>query len=126
LPDKEDLDKKIEGIVLKDIRYAPEAYLFIMDALQITKHQLRREGHVSGQELSHGIKNFGLYLFGLLTKKVFANWGIYRTSDFGNIVYNLIEADVFGKSEEDNMGDFEDIFDFQDVLVDNYPFRFGD
>jgi len=126
MSEEQSIYARINDIISKDLRYSREAYIFIMDTLQVTKHQLQREGHVSGEELSYGIKNFGLYLFGLMTKRVLESWGIYRTEDFGNIVYNLIEAGILGRSEEDSVDDFKDVFDFQEELIDKYPFRFGE
>jgi uncharacterized repeat protein (TIGR04138 family) len=120
------LDDRIRDIIKKDPRFTPEAYLFVMDTLNITKSQLNREGHLTGQELSYGVKSFGHYLFGLMAKRVFANWGIFKTDDIGDIVYNLIEAGMFGKSEEDDILDFHNVFDFKDELVDKYIFRFGE
>ena len=43
---------------------------------------------------------------------VFRNWGVYKTADFGEIVFNLVECDLLGKRESDSRHDFDDGFDF--------------
>jgi uncharacterized repeat protein (TIGR04138 family) len=48
---------------------------------------------------------------------VLHNWGIYRTADFGNLVYNLIGVSLLSASSEDRQDDFDDIFDFQEAFV---------
>ena len=61
------------------------------------------ERHVTGQE-----------------KCVLNSWGVYRTVDFGNIVFNLIEIGQMKKTDRDKLEDFENVFDFDRELVDNF------
>jgi uncharacterized repeat protein (TIGR04138 family) len=44
-------------------------------------------------------------------------WGVRRCRDFGEIVFNLIEYNVFSKTESDRREDFSDIYDFEDAFV---------
>ena len=39
-------------------------------------------------------------------------WGINRTDDFGEIVFNLVEAELMSKTDEERLEDFHDVFDF--------------
>ncbi len=41
----------LRQIVEKDTRYALEAYLFVLEALFFIRKKLKKEGHVTGQEL---------------------------------------------------------------------------
>ena len=56
--------KKLQKVVSKDFRYSMQSYQFIFEALDYTASQLGKkynssieeERHVTGQELSEGIK----------------------------------------------------------------------
>jgi uncharacterized repeat protein (TIGR04138 family) len=120
-------------IVRKDPRYAYEAYEFVFDALDHTQKMLKRvppkdaersEGdtryHVSGPELVEGIRDLALREYGLMARTVFHRWGIQRTGDFGEIVFNLIEAGLMSKTDQDTREDFRDIYDLDQALVQDY------
>lgn len=47
---------------------------------------------------------------------VLANWGIHSTSDFGELVYNLIRIEQMRKSDTDRREDFNDVYDFDDAF----------
>jgi uncharacterized repeat protein (TIGR04138 family) len=47
---------------------------------------------------------------------VLANWGINSTSDFGDLVYNLIRIEQMRKSETDRREDFDNVYDFNDAF----------
>ena len=48
---------------------------------------------------------------------VFDNWRVHSTQDIGNMVFNLIGAGIFGKTEEDSVEDFKSVYDFQEAFV---------
>jgi uncharacterized repeat protein (TIGR04138 family) len=103
-------------ILDKDKRYDPEAYSFIMASLDYTIKKLKRKGHVTGQELSEGVKDYCLDQFGPLARLVLEKWGIKSTNDFGEIVFNLINSGLLGKTEEDRKEDFYDRYDFKEAF----------
>lgn len=113
----------VDQIVAADNRYAKAAYFFLREALDFTVKDLNRQRseragqHVSGPELLHGVRQFALDQFGPMVMTVFEEWGVRRCSDFGNMVFNLIELGVFGKSDTDKLEDFEDQFRFEDAFV---------
>jgi uncharacterized repeat protein (TIGR04138 family) len=37
--------------------------------------------------------------------------------DVGHIVFKLIEVGLFGKSEEDDLSDFENLYDFKEAFL---------
>ena len=76
--------------------------------------------HVTGQQLSHALRQFASDQFGLMAKLVLNSWGINSTSDFGSIVYNLIEIGAMSKSKGDRREDFDDVFDFEDAFVKEF------
>ena len=47
-----------------------------------------------------------------MTPVVLKNWGVTSTSDFGEIVYNLIKVKMMKKSQSDQREDFNDVYDF--------------
>jgi uncharacterized repeat protein (TIGR04138 family) len=116
-----DFYEKVERIVEKDPRYKVAAYAFVMLALNYTLSKLDKPRHVTGRELLGGIRKFGLAQYGPMTKTVFDYWGVRRTRDFGEIVFNLVEHKLLGKTEEDKIEDFESVYDFEEEFVKNYP-----
>ena len=121
-------DPKLSEIVARDPRYAYEAYEFVDRALQFTQRRLGRQRnpdvqpgdkrlHVSGPELLAGIRDLALIEFGMMAHTVFGVWGIQRTDDFGNIVFNLIDAGLMSKSDDDTPGDFHAVFNFDEALT---------
>jgi len=76
--------------------------------------------HVTGPELLEGIRDLALQQFGLMARTVFRMWGIDRTDDFGEIVFNLVESELMSKTDEDTLQDFRDIYDLDQALVKGY------
>ena len=108
--------KKTEEISGKDARYKPDAYEFIMQALIFTQKKLKKQGHLSGQELAQGARDLALQQYGPMAKVVLGHWGIKSTEDFGEIVFNMVENDLLGKTDEDSREDFKGVYDFQDAF----------
>ena len=112
----------LDSIVANDARYQRDAYIFLRDALDYTtKQQKKARGttvrHVAGPELLEGVRQYALKEFGPLVITVFESWGIRACEDIGHMVFNLIDAGVFGKTEEDSMEDFKSVYDFQEAFV---------
>jgi len=112
----------LDSIVASDPRYQRDAYVFLRDALDFTtKQQKKVKGatvrHVTGPELLGGVRQYALKEFGPLVMTVFDNWGIHSCEDIGNMVFNLIGAGIFGKTEEDSIEDFKDVYDFEESFV---------
>ena len=116
------LEERLKQVVARDGRYHVNAYRFVYEALDYTVKQLEKKRHISGRELLEGIKNLALEQFGGLAVKVFDVWGVRKTADFGNIVFNLVEADLMSRSEDDNREDFDGVYEFRDVFrIDAKP-----
>jgi len=112
----------LDSIVASDPRYQRDAYVFLRDALDFTtKQQKKVKGvsvrHVTGPELLDGVRRYALKEFGPMVMTVFENWGIRSCEDVGNIVFNLIGAGVFGKTEEDSIEHFKNVYDFEEAFV---------
>lgn len=121
-----DFSEVVDQIVKEDPRFEKGAYFFVRRALDHTlksaKAGFTREGHhVSGGELLEGVREFALEQYGPMAKTLFDNWGIRETVNFGEIVFNLVEFGVFGKTDQDSLDDFRDIYDFEEAFV--HPFE---
>ena len=111
----------LKRICMEDPRYDMEAYIFMREALDHTIKTLKKpddgpERHITGQELSEGIRQYALQEFGPITFEVLDSWGVKKTDDFGEIVFNLVNAGELGKTEEDKREDFKDSYDFYEVF----------
>lgn len=115
-------EEAVALIIREDPRYAPDVYAFLRQALDFSVHMLHKPDqgparHVSGQELLEGIRLLALQEFGPMARTVLASWGVTRTGDFGNIVFNLIEKGILGRKPEDKKSDFCGCYDFEDAFV---------
>ncbi len=118
----------VDAIIAHDPRFERDAYLFVRDALEFTTKQLKKkahsspgECHVSSQQLLEGIRQYALHQYGPMVPTVFEHWRVRSCEDLGAIVFNLIEAREFGKSEHDTIEDFRRGFSFDEAFVQ--PFR---
>jgi uncharacterized repeat protein (TIGR04138 family) len=124
-------------LLCEDRRYKLEAYQFVRSGLEYAQEVLelgRREEtpvgdgevrlvrHVTGQDLCHALKAYAHDQYGYLARLVLKDWGIVCTSDFGEIVYNLIKIGEMTKSPEDRREDFDQVFDFDQALVESFVF----
>ncbi len=118
-----ELIEKVKQVAKEDSRYKFDAYLFVFEALDFTVNNIVKERrHVTGKELLEGIKQHAWKQFGPLAKMVFNLWGIYRTDDFGEIVFSLVNKSLMGKTETDSKEDFKDVYDFGQVFsMQNLP-----
>jgi uncharacterized repeat protein (TIGR04138 family) len=121
-------------ILPRDGRFALEAYEFVLDAWQHSSRLLGKppqkgkpvetpEHHVSGRQLLDGIRDLALREYGLLARTVLARWGVHRTDDFGDIVYNLIEANMMSRTPEDTRADFHAVYDLDEALTQRFEIR---
>jgi len=109
--------KRLAKVTTKYTEYKTEAYHFIMVGLHYTLGKLKEQRHLTGQELSCGIRDYALEQFGPLVKTVFEYWGIRETYDFGKIVYYLIEEGLMAKTDEDSIEDFRDVYSFDEAFT---------
>jgi len=135
--------QSIARLVREDRRYALEAYIFIFESLRYgqerlglgTEHKARRkrrardkspategeaeeriERHLTARELCEAARQLALEQFGFMAKTVLNNWGIRGTSDFGEMVFNLIRIGECSKTDADRREDFDNVYDFDEGL----------
>lgn len=108
----------IERIVRRDSRFDPQAYLFLKDALDFTLKRASegndgKPRHVSGRELLVGFRDLALQEFGPMATTLMAEWNLKSTRQVGEMVFHLIEEQMFGRQESDSIKDFENVYDFE-------------
>lgn len=128
-------------LVNVDKRYKLGAYLFVRDGLSHAQDVLRighegedeaavsmveKERHLTGQQLCEALRQYALDQYGYMAKTVLNSWGLQTTSDFGEIVYNMIREKLMKKSETDRREDFDDVYDFDTALQQNYDISLPD
>lgn len=121
----ETFEDAVQACLVRDGRFAADAYGFVREALDFTLKDLGadRPGHrrhISGGELLEGFRRLAIKEFGPMALRVLESWGLRRTDDVGAIVFNLVEAGVLGKTPRDSADDFKGGYDFQRAFTDPF------
>ena len=106
----------LQGVLDRDRRYPLEAYRFMFESLDYTLAGLEKVRHVRGPELLDGVREYAIEQFGLMARPVFRCWNIKETRDLGNVVFNLVDAGLMGKSGDDTIEEFVGVYEFEDVF----------
>ena len=112
-----DLMLSIKNLAERRGVFRPEAYFFVLEALENAMASMDERGHITGEDLLVWIKDLGQERYGIMAGDVFNAWGVNATIDFGRIVFHLVEAGLLRKRDEDSLSDFIDKFDFQDAFA---------
>ncbi len=115
-------EQSVVSILKRDKRFDPHAFFFLKDALDFTLKRIAESNggqarHVSGPELLAGYRDFALEQFGPMASTLMNEWSIRKCQDVGDMVFHLIEEQVFGKQDSDKQEDFSEVFDFQAALI---------
>ena len=115
--------KPMEQVILDDGRYPPEAFGFLYDALGKAVRDFHGQGvgpgaqrHVSGRQLCESLRDLAIHRWGQLARTVLAKWNVHETIDFGSMVFLLVEAGFMRATEQDNIEDFRDVYDFDETF----------
>lgn len=141
--------KRLMQLLRQDQRYKLDAYIFVESGLSYAQRHLgmgsgpplepgRRKRkpatdateepspvprHVTGQELCEALRLYALEQFGLMAKLVLGSWGVHATSDFGEIVFNLIRVGRLRKSASDCREDFDGVYEFDEAFCRRFEIR---
>jgi uncharacterized repeat protein (TIGR04138 family) len=115
-------EQSVLSILKREKRFDAQAYFFLKDALDYTLKRIaeNNEGqarHVSGKELLEGYRDLALDQFGPMASTLMREWGVRKCLDVGDMVFHLIEEQVFGKQDSDRREDFSEAFDFEESLI---------
>lgn len=111
----------IAQLCRRNPRFAAQAYLFVLEALQRRMLLLDAPRHITGPELAGSVRDLALKRFGLLARTVLEHWGVSSTSDLGEIVFLLVDHGVLTKQDTDSREDFEGLFSFERAFEAEYP-----
>jgi uncharacterized repeat protein (TIGR04138 family) len=122
---KPNFSETLDRILKQDGRYDRDAYVFVREGLDYTLklHKKVIQGakrHVTGQELMEGLRRYALQQFGPMSKTVLNFWGVHKCEDFAEIVFNMVDEGILGKSDQDRREDFKDGYDFDEAFVKPY------
>ncbi len=113
-------DLAVKEVCAKDARYSPDAYQYLREVLDFTvKRIMEAEGqprHVSGEELMLSFRDYTLQEFGPMSHSLLKEWGLKKTLDVGEMVFNLIDVGEFSKEDGDSLNDFKLIYSFKDAF----------
>jgi len=109
-------EQAVSEIVSRDRRYDFDAYLFILEALEYTYRMIGERRHVTGEELLEGVRRYGRERYGPMAQTVLEHWGIRRCEDVGEVVFNLVDKGLLGKTDRDSRKDFTGGYDFKDAF----------
>ncbi|HSP44174.1 MAG TPA: Minf_1886 family protein [Luteolibacter sp.] len=115
-------EQSVYQILQREKRFDAQAYFFLKDALDFTLKRIAeknagRARHVTGQELLEGFRDLALEQFGPMASTLMHEWGLRECQNVGDMVFHLIEEQVFGKQESDQREDFTGNFDLVEALV---------
>ena len=115
-------EQAVESILKREKRYDPLAYLFLKDALDFTLKRAADDNggeprHVTGTELCHGFRDLAVQEFGPMAGTLMIEWGLRESSDVGEMVFHLIDEQMFGKQDSDTKEDFAGAYDFEEAFV---------
>lgn len=118
-------EEAVERLVARDARYHAEGYRFLREALDFTvklfdKPATGAARHVTARELLEGARQYALREYGPMARRVLEHWGIRRTEDIGQMIFQLVEMGVLGRTENDRIEDFNAVYDFEAVFTRPY------
>lgn len=117
------MKKNPEQIAREDSRYSSAAIKFVYEGLGYTAKSVAKEPrHVSGQTLCKGLQKLAVEKWGRLAMLVLNTWGIKTTRDFGEIVFLMIKHKWMSAQPTDSIDDFNDVYDFKTVFMDQFQF----
>ena len=113
----------MDRIRVRESRYDEQAYLFVLSALEYAQTKLDVRRHITAAELSHSCRELALDRYGLMARIVLERWGIHSTSDFGEVVFALVDLGFLAKLPSDTREEFSDVYDFAGAFERDYPWN---
>ena len=120
-----EFDEVVQRITQANPRYHRDAYFFVREGLDHAQRRVTKNGkelprHVTAHELLDGLRHYGLEQYGPMTITVLAEWGVTQCEDLGEIVFQMIEAQLFSKTETDQRKDFKGGYKFHDAFCEPF------
>ena len=126
----------IRKICEEDDTFPPMAYCFVRDSVHKALDNIAKAKRqnlfadddppdIKGADLCRFFRDTLINRFGPSAIDVLDTWNIKKTSDFGKIIYKLISVEILGKSENDSIEDFDDVFDLAEELEKSFEFSYA-
>ncbi len=96
----------------RESKYKPNTYVFVLEILQVACSKEAK--HLSGRQLTIAAFIYSIRKYGGLAKMVWEELGLNSSEDLGAVVFEMVEAGLMGKQEEDNVEDFNGLFTLED------------
>ncbi|ERP30705.1 Minf_1886 family protein [Chitinivibrio alkaliphilus] len=90
----------------RDTRYSLGAYELVATAMEFYRAKTDTAGHLSAQQIVSSLAELAFAKYGAMGEEVLTHAGIETPIDVGNIIYNLIDIELFRKDTEDSLDDF--------------------
>lgn len=116
-----EFEESVLAILRREAKYDGQAYFFLKDALDFTLKRFSEGGHgpgrhVDGEELLAGFRDHAVEQFGPMAATLMEEWGVRECPDVGEMVFQMIEEQIFGKQESDKPDDFAGSFRLLDSM----------
>ena len=96
--------------------YPAEVHLYVLQGLEFAKQHVQRDatnaGNFDAVDLCWSLHDLAMRRFGESARDRLAAWNVKTTRDFGNVVYQLIEAGFMRADKGDAIEDFDNVFEF--------------
>ena len=119
---KIDFNEVVARICAENRRFHPDAYQFVRESLDYTfqtlqeRGEMEKRGHISGKTLLEGLRAYALDQYGPMTRTVLDFWGVESCRDVGQVVFDVVNYGVLGKTDQDRLEDFDEGYDFEDAF----------
>lgn len=106
----------------KNDKYAQNAYLLILEALDSLLSKQRRTAmeHITCKALAEAIQKLLVAKYGPYSILVLKDWGIASRNDFGQLLQHMSDMSILCLSEEDNIDDFVSSFNYEEYFIAPY------
>jgi uncharacterized repeat protein (TIGR04138 family) len=113
----------MDRIRLREPRFAEQAYLFVLAALEFCQTRLPERRHIAGRELAAACRDLALERYGVTARLVLDYWGVRTTADIGDIVFTLVDLGLLISQPTDTRDEFLDVFEFEEAFEREYPWN---
>lgn len=105
-------------IIGRDKRYNARAYALLADVIHYLSGDSGR--HVTGEDILEEFRERALDQYGPMAYTVLTEWGLTRTEDVGEMMFNLVDSNRIVKDDDDSQESFVGGYDFKEAFLGPY------
>ena len=125
--DQDQLLSKLTAVA-EGTPYPTDAYLFVLRGMEfansnVPRERWQRDGdkiHLDATDICWSLIDYAGSCDWEDPRGQFELWNIRSSSDFGNMIYRLIDAELAAASDADQRSDFEGIFSVSEALASSH------